>query len=837
MPSCYTDQELAELIRAHGGVAHPSMQEHLASCQPCRVRWSNLQRDEQLFHELRTVANEPAIAPEEPPGPGRFGPWELLAELQRGGQGVVYRARAAAGGEASEQLAVKVLLRGRDASTRERLRFEREVDLVSGLLHPSIPRVLEHGECNGRAWYAMELVEGESLDRWRAHTSRLDERLNLFQEVLEAVAHAHRNGVIHRDLKPANVLVDAGGHAHVLDFGLAKPAGCARTNQPAVTASDEFLGTLAYAAPEQLVGGTSAIDTRTDVHALGVMLYELVTDQLPFPVEGGLESAVRAITEGEARDPRRLAGGVDADLATIVLRALAKDPTRRYSSAEALARDLARFRAGEAIEARVDSSWYLLRKVASKHVLGLALAALALLLSGGALAAFLVQHGRVQEQAGRRQRLRSLVEDVLAAARPDRMGGEVTLLELFEEVADDIEQELQDAPDEQAALQFTIGDTYRRLLMPEQAEHHLRAALAGYRASDANGLDLARCLHRLGLVLIEGSMDEAKAVQEEALAIRLRRLGEDDVLVAESMIALAEARCRAYLEPEPEEAAPLLAQALTIAREAEAPDADVLVQALIAAALEADEVRAQELGLEAIALIDAGRVQDELVELQALNHWASSLERRGRFEQAARWLERVADRTRVLYGEARSSQMLRRWANHHWRRGDLAASEELSRQALANELRAWAHRRPAVAAELEDLATRLIAGEDAWLAAFGHLRAFEGDGNWEVASWEEGIAMLLERVERFEPALALHRDSLRTHCRIWGEDCPIRVSAHENLANLLDRLGRPREALTHAEAAYAIRGRIGRLEDEGGSGALALLERLRNGSGARSVPE
>jgi tetratricopeptide (TPR) repeat protein len=240
---------------------------------------------------------------------------------------------------------------------------------------------------------------------------------------------------------------------------------------------------------------------------------------------------------------------------------------------------------------------------------------------------------------------------------------------------------------------------------------------------------------------------------------------------------------------------------------------------------------AEALYLEALALIDADRVRDELVEFEVLNHWASFLERRERFDEAADCLGRVAERARLLYGEARGTQVLRRWANHHWRRGDYSASEALSRRAMAHELERWADRKPDAARELRRLASRIETGEDAWLEAFEFVREYEGVGSWEVAQWERGIGTLCEATDRPELAEVLYIDSLNSHCRIWGEDCPIRVDAHEKLARLYERLDREQEALEHAERAIAIRARVGSLDREDGPQTLALGERLRRALG------
>ena len=310
--------------------------------------------------------------------PGLFG-YEILGELGRGGQGVIYRADQVSSGR---RVAVKVL--HPEASKRSSgaiQRFAREVQIAGALEHPGIVRLYDAVKLDdGRDAIVMELVDGLPLDEWRADNPSLSARalLEVLAQVADAIGHAHQRGIIHRDLKPSNILIDASGRPKVLDFGVASWSG-AGASAVALTQAGRFTGTLAYAAPEQVAQHAAAPDVRTDIYSLGVIGYELLAGQRPYSVDGSLESAVDAILSADP--PRRIDSGLDADPWTVLAKAMAKDPDRRYQSAAELARDLRAAARGDAIAARADSRWYAIRKAARRHrvaisLVGVVLAAL-----------------------------------------------------------------------------------------------------------------------------------------------------------------------------------------------------------------------------------------------------------------------------------------------------------------------------------------------------------------------------------------------------------------------------------------------------------------------------
>ncbi len=299
--------------------------------------------------------------------------YDVLKQIGRGGMGIVYKAIQKS---TKRLVALKLLLEGPFASDNARKRFEREIALAAQLKHANIIPIYDSGQADGRMYYAMEHIFGLSLsDHLRAQDLDLKGRLQLFLKVCGPVGYAHQRGVIHRDIKPTNILVDGDGEPHVLDFGLAK-AGLLGEVNTSITA--QIVGTPAYMSPEQAAGDPTGVDTRVDVYALGVVLYEIVTGQMPYDTNVAMGKVLHNIAHAEPAHPSKLVSRLDGDLSTIMLKALEKRKEDRYQSIDSLAGDISRFLAGEPISAKPASSLYLLRKAAMRHKSGLAAAALVL---------------------------------------------------------------------------------------------------------------------------------------------------------------------------------------------------------------------------------------------------------------------------------------------------------------------------------------------------------------------------------------------------------------------------------------------------------------------------
>jgi len=426
---------------------------------------------------------------------GELGGYELLEEVGRGGQGIVYRAR-----RGERIVAVKRILSGPFASLERRRRFEREVEAVRSLDHPGIVRVLDALSVRDAQILVMEWIDGVPVTEWAAPSGRrrpLRETVAMVRRACDALLYAHQHGVVHRDLKPSNLLVDAEGRPHLLDFGIAKLV----TREGAgtsLTATGGFLGTLAYAAPEQIEGDPDSVDARADVHALGLVLFEMLTGRTAYATDGPISETIRALTQDEPPRPSSLAPDVDRALDAIVLKALAKDPARRYQSADALSRDLERFLQGEPVEAKGRSAAYVLGRLARRHRVATALTTgLALLVVGfGVTMAVLYQ--RSEREALRARRVQAFLETTLTAPGipddPEDSRG------FLDHAAERLDVELAGEPGMEAGVRTALASRYARIGAWEEVAAHADRALELLDAAAAD--ERARALRIRGLAAV-----------------------------------------------------------------------------------------------------------------------------------------------------------------------------------------------------------------------------------------------------------------------------------------------------------------------------------------------
>ncbi|HET6373256.1 MAG TPA: protein kinase, partial [Candidatus Polarisedimenticolia bacterium] len=421
----------------------------------------------------------PADAPKE-----IFGPYRLLQKLGEGGMGEVWLAEQTE--PIRRKVAIKLIKAGMD--TKQVIaRFEAERQALALMDHPGIAKVFDAGETpRGLPYFAMEYVAGEAITTYcDRHRLSVPERLELFARACDAVQHAHQKGVIHRDLKPSNVMVTLQGDKpapKIIDFGVAKATAQRLTERTMFTELGVLIGTPEYMSPEQAEMTGLDVDTRTDVYALGVMLYELLTGALPFEPrdlrQAGFEEVRRRIREidpprpstrvrtlgaestqaasDRRTDPARLASRLKGDLDWIVMKALEKDRTRRYGSASDLAADVERHLQLQPVLAGPPGASYRTKKFVRRHRLGVTMAS-AIVMGMAALSVVMVAQARKTARArDRAERVSGFLVDLFRVSDPGTArGNAITAREVLDRGAERIDKELGNEPEVQAQLMVT----------------------------------------------------------------------------------------------------------------------------------------------------------------------------------------------------------------------------------------------------------------------------------------------------------------------------------------------------------------------------------------------
>lgn len=473
-----------------------------------------------------------------PPDDGRVGqtvgPWRLTGVLGRGGMGVVYDATR---DDASFQQHAALKVVRPEVGDDFRARFVHERAVLAGLEHEHVARLLDGGvDADGTPYLAMERVDGAPITEFADQRGlEVDARLALFLQVCEAVAYAHRNLVVHRDLKPSNVLVTTEGRVKLLDFGIAKLLASDGDDAADLLTRTHAALTPAYAAPEQI--RREAVTTATDVYALGVMLYEFLAGVRPYSLSGTTAAeAERLVCETVPKPPSAVAAPARAralrgDLDVIVAKALAKEPARRYASAEALADDVQRHLDGLPVRARPATRRYRASRFVARHRSGVATALVALVALAVGVATVLRQDRAVRAEAARALAMNDFLTGLLGAADPTVDGQDVRVVDLLGRAAADLDSVFAGQPDVEATMRMTLGETYFQLGLYAEAEaQHLRALALRELLYGPRHPDVVRAQSELGFVWVQQDrLEPADSILTLALASAGTFRGENEL--------------------------------------------------------------------------------------------------------------------------------------------------------------------------------------------------------------------------------------------------------------------------------------------------------------------
>ena len=517
-----------------------------------------------------------------------IGPWTIVDRIADGGMGAVFRARRS-DDEYEQTVAIKVTA-SRFPSDEAVARFRTERQILANLNHPNVAKLVDGGTTeDDQPYIAMEYVDGLPIDQYcDAQSLTLNERLRLFVKICTAVDYAHRNLIVHRDLKPSNVLVDADGEPKLLDFGIAKLLG--QENNPSESQLTRFgirPMTPEYASPEQVRGETPTV--ATDVYALGVLLFRLLTGRSPYATTNtsSAHEVEKAILESEpvrpsavethalADDAKKREGPIlqyrkflAGDLDNIVLKALHKQQQERYPSALALAEDINRYLNLQPVHARGSDWTYLLSKFIRRNRLGVSLAVL-FALSMAALSSFYTfqlkqQRDLAQTEADKATQVAGFMRDLFRSADPNEtLGRSISADQILARGAERIDDELSDQPEIRAAMMHLIGDIYRELDVMDKAEPLLMESLRMRRELlGENHPDTADTAHQVGVMLTDQrQFSAAETYLRQSLAIHTENLGDSHpkALFVASDLAIA-----LYFQNRYDEASPIFEKAMML---------------------------------------------------------------------------------------------------------------------------------------------------------------------------------------------------------------------------------------------------------------------------------
>lgn len=742
----------------------------------------------------------------------QIGPYKILDIIGEGGMGTVYLAERA-DDQFEKRVAIKLIRRGAaSAELMKRFRVERQI--LANLEHPNIARLLDGGTTeSGSPFLVMEYVDGQPIDEYcEQHKLPVRERLQLFRKVCSAAQYAHQNLIVHRDLKPTNLLVTEDGEPQLLDFGIAKLLDNSQPDNTVVeTGAEQRLLTPQYSSPEQLSG--EPVSTVTDVYALGVILYELITGTGPYgklgnnpytvgqviintepvkPSAAVLRPGLDSMGDGgvstglqPAQLSRRLAG----DLDDIVMMAIRKEPERRYYSVAQFSEDIENHLAQRPVLARRNSLSYRAGKFVLRNRYSSSLAALLLVSIVGFGFAIVQQSSQVarerdlaQQQRGRAEAISGFLTGMFAELDPESaLGKEITVREVLDKAGAQLEQNGQTSmlsePLVEATVRRVIGRTYVDLGMLSPAEQHLERALALHREGRVGDAEefLAALMARSGLYHLQFQEDDLLAMTEEALVLSTKLYGEEDQHTLETLINVASAH-------------KMKGDLLT----AERMSAEVL------------EKRRRVLGENHPDTLTS------INEMGVINHWM------GRFAEAERYYRLSLSRAREHLGENHPDTLrfLLNLGAMLETVGRFADAEPIIKEHIDRSALVMGAGHPSTLRSMHNLADtyrglgRVEQSEALFLDTLSKRRQFLGADHIETLQTQMKLARLLRQLGRYDEAAPLVEDTVDKQTGKLGFEHPTTLIAAQELADLYRERQSLDKALSLSESILSAREKV-----------------------------
>ncbi|MEP6763028.1 MAG: serine/threonine-protein kinase [Gemmatimonadaceae bacterium] len=719
----------------------------------------------------------------------RLGPYTLVRLVGLGGMGAVFEATRA-DNEYEKRVAIKVVQQ-EVSSAITLARFRRERQILASLEHPNIATMLDGGVTdNGRPYLVMEFVDGELITTWcNKRSLGINARLTLFRQVCAAVQNAHRNLIIHRDLKPGNILVTESGVVKLLDFGIATLVAAESEALQPLTRGGARAFTPEYASPEQIRG--ASLSTASDVYSLGVVLFELLAGRRPHVVTShALVDIERAVLESPAplassvvddatarerseKTAARLRHRLQGELDNVIATALQPDISERYASVDALDADVHRYLDGLPVHAQKGRIAYRARKFVQRNAAMVSVSALVVVALIGGTVATAIQARKARAEQYKAQQVSEFMRQLLASVHPETGRRDAQVSEVLDAAAKRIDRELASQPDVRAELETVIGQSYQGLGRYDEAELHLKRALAlREEYSGAQSRQSVAAISSLGqLYMSRGALDSADQQFHRALTLQQQRGETSDSLYASLLSNLGSLSHNQNHAPQAEE---YHKQALAIQRRVLGENSDLVALSIndigVAEGEQGRLAVAESLHRVSLATLRRNNPQADARIAAALNALAGSLDFQGKVAAAdSAYLETLTLRKQLLGADHPDYALtLYNYSGFIFDQKRYAEAAALAREILALRGKTLPESHPSVAAALQTLGRSLDklgdapGAEVALTESLALRQKYLTPGSWLIANSEGTLGehfMLLKQYERAEQ-LMLHAQRL-----------------------------------------------------------------------------